>query len=140
MAAHPSDRPISTILTDLLNQLANLARSESRLARTEISEKLSAMGAGAGLALAGAVLLIPSLVLLLDAAVAALVDGGMEPYLAALIVGGGMLLLGLVLLLVGVRRLRAGSVVPGKTIHQLKEDAEVAKRQMRSGDDHQRAA
>jgi hypothetical protein len=140
MAAHPSDRPISTILTDLLNQLANLARSESRLARTEISEKLSAMGAGAGLALAGAVLLIPSLVLLLDAAVAALVDGGMEPYLAALIVGGGMLLLGLVLLLVGVRRLRVGNVVPGKTLHQLKEDAEVAKRQMRSGDDQQRAA
>jgi hypothetical protein len=140
MAGHPSDRPISTILTDLLNQLANLARSESRLARTEISEKLSAMGAGAGLAVAGAVLLIPSLVLLLDAAVAALVDGGMEPYLAALIVGGGVLLLGLVLLLVGVRRLRVGNVVPGKTIHQLKEDAEVAKRQMRSGDDQQRAA
>ena len=104
------------------------------------TEKLSAMGVGAGLALAGAVLLIPALVILLDAAVAALVDGGMEAHLAALIVGGGALLVGLILLLLGTSRLRAASLVPGKTIHQLKEDAEIARRQVRSDHDHQRAA
>jgi hypothetical protein len=140
MATHPSDRPTSTLVTDLFSQLANLARFEGRLARTEMSEKLSAMGVGAGLALFGAVLLIPALVILLDAAVAALVDGGMEAHLAALLVGGGALLVGLILLLLGTSRLRAASLVPDKTIHQLKEDADIAKSQVRPGHDHQRAA
>ena len=53
---------------------------------------------------------------------------------AALIVGGATLVLGLVLLAVGIGKLKAARPVPTKTIEQLQRDAEVAKYEL--GKDH----
>jgi hypothetical protein len=83
---------------------------------------------------------MPALVVLLEAAVAALVDNGIAPYWAALIVGGACLLLGLILLLTGVSWLRAGRLVPGKTIYQLQRDAATARSQVRPDYVEKRAA
>jgi steroid 5-alpha reductase family enzyme len=59
---------------------------------------------------------------------------------AALVVGGAVLLLGLILVMIGVSRLKARKLVPRKTIHQLQEDVSVAKRQVRSDNEYERAA
>ena len=70
-------------------------------------------------------LLIPALVILLQAAVMGLIANGTDPTAAALIVGGAIFVIGMVLGLIGWSRVNAGSLVPDKTIDQLKRDAQV---------------
>jgi Putative Actinobacterial Holin-X, holin superfamily III len=140
MALADNTRSIPELFTSVVSQLADLVRTEGQLARAEISEKMTLAASGLGLIVGGAILLMPALVVLLEAAVAALVDNGIAPYWAALIVGGAGLLLGLILLLIGVSRLRAGRLVPDKTIQQLQRDAATARSQVRTGDVEKRAA
>jgi hypothetical protein len=134
------ERSIPEIIGDLLTQFPTLARKESQLARAEISEKIIQAAFGLAFIVGGAVLLTPALVVLLQAAVAALEQARFQPTAAALIVGGGVLVIGIILLLVGINRLKVGNLVPEKTIHQIQEDASVAKQQLRSGHERQRAA
>ena len=124
------ERSIPGIVIDLLNQFTTLLRQESQLARAEISENVNRAIMGLVLAVAAAVLLIPALVILLLAAVYALESTGLASYWSALAVGGGVLILGLILMLVGLGRLKAKNLMPRKTINQLQEDAALAKRQV----------
>jgi hypothetical protein len=140
MALTDNTRTVPELFTSVVSQLADLMRTEGQLARAEISEKMTLAATGLGLIVGGAILLMPALVVLLEAAVAALVDNGVAPYWAALIVGGTGLLLGLILLLSGVRWLRSGRLVLGKTIHQLQRDAATARSQVRPDYVEKRAA
>jgi hypothetical protein len=123
----PNVRPIPEIFSDLIQQLSLLVRKEGQLARTEISENVSGALSGMGLMLIGAILLIPALVILLQAAMAALVENGLSASLASLIVGGAAFILGMILALLGWSRVTPASLVPGKTIDQLQQDAAVAR-------------
>jgi hypothetical protein len=146
------DRSIPGILSDLLSQFTTLIRQESELARTEVSEKVSRAVMGVAMAGAAAVLLIPSLVILMMAGVYGIPElTGWPLWASALIVGGGFTLIGLILVAIGVSRLKARALMPDKTINQVKEDAAMARRQMnndpvvvradpRSGDGYERAA
>jgi alanine dehydrogenase len=122
------DRSIPEALTDLLGQYVTLFRTESQLARAEISDKVSQVGTGLGLIVGGSVLVTPGLVVLLGAAVTALQNAGLAPPWAAL------------LLLVGLNMIRAEKLVPSKTINQFQQDAAMAKQQVRRVDEQQRAA
>jgi NADH:ubiquinone oxidoreductase subunit 6 (subunit J) len=134
------ERSIPTIVTDVLTDFATLLRKESHLARAELSEKLTQLAVGLGLVIAGAVLIMPGLVVLLEAGVAALEKNGWAPHWSALAVGGGALILGLILLGIGVSRFKARNLMPAKTLQQIKEDADVVKRQGRRKHEYQRAA
>lgn len=123
-----SGRPFPELFTDLIGQLTLLVRKEGQLARTEISEKVNRALTGMVLVVIGAVLLIPALVILLQAAMAALVQNGMTPALASLIVGGIALIIGIILALVGWSLMKPKALVPDKTIDQLQRDAAVAQR------------
>ena len=79
----------------------------------------------------GAVLLIPALVVLLTASVAALIDAGFEAHWAALIVGGAAFIVGAALLFAGTRFIRADNLAPNRTIEHLQRDLRVAKHQLR---------
>jgi hypothetical protein len=125
--ADPTRRSIPELAGSVFRQLAELMRTEGMLARTEMSEKMSHMGAGLGLLVGGAVLAMPALVILLSAAVAALIDSGWAPYWASLLVGGLSLLLGLLLLSLGANWLRAGNLIPDRTLQQLQFDANAAR-------------
>jgi uncharacterized membrane protein YqgA involved in biofilm formation len=140
MAQINPDRSIAGILTEVFSQFATLVRTESELARTELSEKFSQVGAALALIVAGAVLLMPALVILLEAGVTALEETGLESYWSALAVGGGVLLVGLLLLMLGVNRLKVRRLLPDKTLTQLQEDASAARRQTRREHAYQRAA
>ncbi len=101
---------------------------------------MSSATAGLGFIVGGAVLLIPALVILLQALVAELsARGVMQPW-PAVIVGGAALLLGLMLFFIGTSRLRPANMVPARTINQFQQDAAAAKNQMREGHDLNRAA
>jgi hypothetical protein len=121
-------RPIPEIFSDLITQLATLVKKEGQLARAELSEKVHSILGALVLIIGGAVLLIPGLVILLHACVAGLMDTGMHPALAALIVGGATLLVGAIMVIIGQHLLRPASLMPDKTIEQLSHDAAAAKR------------
>lgn len=132
--AHYS-RTIPDIFTDVVSLAATLVRKESQLARTEISENIGRVGAGIGLLTGGAVLMIPALVILLQAAVEWVSRTyAITPALSALILGGIVFVIGLILLLVGVNRLKVRTMVPDRTIRQIQQDANVAQEQMRQQD------
>jgi hypothetical protein len=135
-----ADKSIPQIFGDLLNQFTTLLSKEAQLARAEVSENITRAAAALALIVGGAVLLIPALVVLLQAAVSALMEAGIAAHWSQLIVGGAVLLIGLVLLFVGVNRLKVEKMIPNRTIHQLQQDASVAKDQMRQRDDLHRAA
>jgi len=140
------NRSLADIFTDVMTQLTMLLRKEGQLARTEMSEKITQVAVGLGLIVGGSVLLTPALVILLQAGVSALITSKIvdEPW-APLIVGGGVLFIGLILLLVGMSRLRAEALVPSRTIQQIQNDMRVARQQAREPQprdsyDQQRAA
>ena len=134
------ERSVPEILGDLMMQFPTLARKESQLARAEISEKITQVAFGLAFIVGGAVLLTPALVVLLQAAVAALEEARFQPTAAALIAGGAALLIGIILVSVGINRLKVENLVPNKTIHQIQQDASVARQQLRSDHEQQRAA
>jgi uncharacterized membrane protein YqjE len=140
MAFANQNRSIADVLRDVITQVTTLLRKETELARVELSENVSRAAIGLGLIVGGAVLLIPALVILLEAAVAALQQNGMRPAEATAIVGGCALVLGFILVAIGLSRLRVTSLMPNKTIQQLQQDAAAAKQQMRRDYDLQRAA
>jgi Putative Actinobacterial Holin-X, holin superfamily III len=135
------NRSIPEIFTDVINQLTALMTKESQLARTEMSEKIAQAGVGIALIVGGAVLLTPALVILLQAAVSGLITSKIigEPW-APLIVGGGVFVIGLILLLIGMSRLKAEALIPNKTIRQVQSDVRVVQQQTRESYDQQRAA
>jgi len=120
------NRSIPDVLGDVVHQFTTLVRREGQLARAEVSEKMAYAAGGIGLAIFGAVLAIPALVILLEAAVAGLMSVGWPVYWAALLIGGIALIVGIAILYVGANRLKGGNLVPQKTIHQLQRDVDVA--------------
>ncbi|HLI21344.1 MAG TPA: phage holin family protein [Stellaceae bacterium] len=125
-------RALPDIFSDVISQFMTLLQKEGQLARAELSENIGKAASGLGLLVGGAVLMIPALVILLGAAVAALtVRGHLAPYWSALIVGGAALIIGLLLLAFGMRRFRPANMLPSRTIHQIQRDATVAKDQLK---------
>ena len=72
----PTERSISELFGDAISQLAKLVGNEFALARAEMSEKAAQAGRAAAMIAAGAVVMIPALVLLLFAAASALIKSG----------------------------------------------------------------
>jgi hypothetical protein len=140
MAFNVSTRSIPEILTDLVSQFSTLLSKEGQLARAELAENIAKAASGLGLAVVGAVLLIPALTILLGAAVIALNQYGLAAPLAAVAIGGAVFIIGVILLFLGIGRLKAKHMLPSRTLHQLQRDASTAKDQMRQKHELHRAA
>src|SRR5258706_3074393 len=97
MALADNTRTVPELFTSVVSQLADLTRTEGQLARAEISEKMTLAATGVGLIVGGAILLMPALVLLLEAAVTAHVNNGISPYCSALLLGRAWLVDSLIL-------------------------------------------
>jgi hypothetical protein len=79
-------RTISTLLGDALSQFAKLFQNEVDLAKAELGEKVQQVGWAVGFFAAGAVLIIPAIVMALFALSASLIAGGWSqpiPYLVS---------------------------------------------------------
>jgi protein-S-isoprenylcysteine O-methyltransferase Ste14 len=120
-------RAISTLLGDALSQFAKLFQNEVDLAKAELGEKVQRAGGALGFIAAGAVLLIPALVLALFALSAALIAAGWSQpasYLVSAIAG---LVIAGVLFAIGVNRLNARNLAPHETMRQLGKDKDTVK-------------
>jgi len=140
MNSSSNGRTVVDIVRDLLTETSTLIRKESELARAEISEKVDQAIRGVGLMVAGAVLLIPALVVLLGAAVFAMIDAGIDTRFAALAVGGIALVIGIALAWGGARSMRTERLVPSRTIENVQRDVSLARHQLRSDHEIKHAA
>jgi Putative Actinobacterial Holin-X, holin superfamily III len=123
----PSDKGVINLAGDVLRDIVVLLHAELRLLRAEISEKLRLTALSAALIGAGALLLAATIVLLLQAAIAALVAYGIAWPLAILIVATAALLLGVGLIWFGVNNFRLNRLAPSRTLNQLEKDTTVVK-------------
>jgi hypothetical protein len=119
-------RSLAMVLEDLLDEGRALFRSEVRLARAEMAEKANRMKTGLILAGAGAVLLLASLVMFLEAAIGGLMAAGLSFAVSALIVGAVVLALGAIVAMAGASRLKAKNLAPTKTARQLRRDVSLS--------------
>ena len=115
------------IASDALKDMATLIHTELQLLRAEISEKLTFTALSAALIGAGALLLMATIVLLLQAAVTGLVAFGFSWTVATLVVALATLIVGAGLIWLGINRLSLARLAPTKTLDQLQKDSEIAK-------------
>jgi hypothetical protein len=127
----PNNRSIPDLFGDALGQLAKLVGNEFDLARAEISEKASQAGRAAALIGAGAVIIIPALVLILFAIAAALIRSGVSDSMAYLITGAGAAAVAAALVGFGLSRLSGDALKPAVTLDQIQRDKLAAKEMVR---------
>jgi uncharacterized membrane protein YqjE len=121
-----NDKGVVDLAGEALKDIAVLLQTELQLLRAEISEKLTFTALSAALVGAGALLLMATIVLILQAAIAGLVAYGISMPIAILIVAAVTLLAGVGLIWFGINRLSLARLTPTKTLDQLQKDSTVA--------------
>jgi hypothetical protein len=128
MTALRQERSIGGLFGQLTQDLSLLVRQETQLAKTEIQEKISrasrdlvALAAGGIVALIGGFALAAAIILLLVDPV------GLEPWLAALLVGVLLAGGGYMMLQKGLRDLKTVDPAPRRTVESVKEDIQAIK-------------
>jgi xanthine/uracil permease len=131
MASVPQqDRSLISLFGDLWRETQTLVHQEAQLAKAELSEKVSQIATGAGEIAAGGAVLFAGFIVLLFAAVGALelmLATEHAVWLAPLIVGLVVMIVGYVLLARGRKQMTPESLVPERTVESLQRDATLAK-------------
>jgi Putative Actinobacterial Holin-X, holin superfamily III len=127
MSTQSDLRDLSGLLGDVLSQFAKLFQNEVDLAKAELGEKVQQIGGAVSFIAAGAILVMPALVMALFALSAALIAAGWSPpvsYLTSAIIAA---VLAAVLLAMGINRLDARNLAPRETMRQLEKDKDTVK-------------
>jgi Putative Actinobacterial Holin-X, holin superfamily III len=122
------ERSVGELFGQLTQDLGLLVRQEAQLAKTEMQAKVSratsnlvSLATGGIVALLGALALTAALILLLVDPI------GLDPWLAALLVGAVLAGVGYFMLQGGLRDLKQIDPAPRRTVESIKEDIQVAK-------------
>jgi hypothetical protein len=116
-----NDSSVGGLMKQLTREVPNLLIKELALAKAEITESIRATKAGAvSIGLGGAVMLA-GLIILLQAAVYGL-STVLQPWAAALIVGGVVVIVGMIMLQGGKKKFEASSFKPERTVDSLQKD------------------
>ena len=124
-------RTISSLLGDALSQFSKLFQNEVDLAKAEFGEKVRQATGAMGFLAAGAVLVIPAVVMALFALSAALVAAGWSQpisYLASAVLAA---VIAGVLFAIGRSRLDTRKLAPRETMRQLEKDKDTVKEMVR---------
>jgi X-X-X-Leu-X-X-Gly heptad repeat protein len=123
-------RSLMGLFADLWRETQTLVNQAAQLAKAELSEKVSQVATGAGELAAGGAVLFAGFIVLLFAAVGALqllIPSDHALWLAPLIVGVVVMIVGYAILSRGRRQLQADSLAPERTLESLQRDARLAK-------------
>jgi hypothetical protein len=125
------ERTLGEMFAELSRETRTLVQQELRLAKTELGEKASRMGKGAGLIVGGGLIAYGGLLAMIAAMVLIMIALGVPPWAAALV--GGVIAAGIGYLLIrsGLAALKPQELTPRKTIDTLKEDAQWLKAQVK---------
>lgn len=121
------DVSVTGLIKSLADDVTHLFSQEIALAKTEVRSAIKDIKAGVLSLAIGLGILFAGFIVLLGAAVAALALI-METWLAALIVGGVVCIIGLILLMKAKNALDPESMVPNRTIDSLKKDEAMVRR------------
>jgi uncharacterized membrane protein YqjE len=124
------DRSLGELFSELAQKTTTLVRHEVNLAKVEMSEKASRAGKHVGFLAAGGAVAYAGLLAIL-AAVIILLNDVMPLWLAALLVGLVVAVVGYLLVRRGLDALKREDFVPRQTMETLKEDQQWAKDQTR---------
>ena len=119
----PADPSIGSLLSRLVRDIGALVRQELRLAQAETSEKIVQAQSGAVSLFAGLLVGFVALIILAEAVVLAL-SHVFVPWLASIIVGVVLAIVGFILVKAGQSSLKPGNLVPERTIRTVREDKE----------------
>lgn len=131
MASSTQDRSLGELFAELSRETTELVRHEVALAKVELSQKAARVGKDVGFISMGGALAYVGLMTLVAALVLGLVAAGLDPWLAALIIGIVVTVTGYVSTQKGLTALKREQVAPTQTIDTLKENAQWAKGQVR---------
>jgi hypothetical protein len=129
MVEHVKNSALPRVLADVVGDLADLVQKEMRLAKTEISEKLSAkLRAGTWLGVAGGLGAIAAM-LVIQGIVFGIATLGIALHWSCLIVAAALAVAGGVAYAKGMSDARE-DLTPTRTIRQVKKDIATAKEQL----------
>ena len=117
--------PLQELVGDALRDGVDLARKELALFRAELTSNAMSVAKGAAMFLVAAVFAVASLIWLTQALVYGIDTVIHSPWISALIVGGLLAVVALILVLVGKTMISAASLTPTRTVKSLKRDGEV---------------
>jgi len=116
-----------TLLVDTLRHFTSLIQGELKLARAEMSNIVTRAGIGLVFIALAMLTALVSLNVLASAAVAYIAAEGFSIGLAALIVGGVLIVLAVIFALLGKSRLSPEALMPEKTAQSVREDLQAMK-------------
>lgn len=117
-----------TLVRRLFGETTVLLRKEIALAASEISHAVQDVRQGAVSVAGGGAVLYAGILFLLGAATLGLAEV-VAPWLAALIVGGVVTLIGAVMLASGRKKLQPGHFAPRRAVESVRKDREMVRRQ-----------
>jgi xanthine/uracil permease len=125
------DRSLGQLLKELTHETSTLLKQEVDLAKTEMSEKASRVGAnlgslavGGGVALLGALALLAFAIYGLQALLRQFMDPDVAVWLAPLIIGVVLAAIGYSLIKKALETLKRESITPQRTTQSLQENKE----------------
>jgi hypothetical protein len=124
------NRSLIALFSDLFRETSTLVHQEAELAKAEISEKVSDVGKGiAAMAVGGAIIFAGFIVLLFAASngLAMLLPPEHANWLAPLIIGLAVIVLGFIALAIGKHELSAEHLKPSRTMDSLRRDTQLVK-------------
>jgi len=131
------ERSLGQILRELRDESSELLRKEVSLAKVEMSEKASRVGAnlgsvaiGGAVAFAGALALLAAVVFGLTSLLTKLMSPGVAVWLAPLLVGVVLAFVGYGMIQKALTALKHESITPTQTTESLKENKEWLKARM----------
>lgn len=117
---------IAGLVRQLTREVPSLFTKELALAKAEITEALNTTKAATISMASGGIVLMAGFIMLLLSAVLGL-SQVMAPWLAALIVGGVVCIVGLVMVSAGKKKLDPVAFKPERTINSMQKDKEAVK-------------
>jgi uncharacterized protein YacL len=127
MSAATDPRTLGELLSDAVDQLSKLIRNEVAIARAELAAKAKQAGVGAGFLVGAALLITPTVVLLLLALASWLIELGLRASLSNLIAAMVGLVLSGLLASLGMARLSPDNLTPERTIKEIDRDVAAVK-------------
>jgi hypothetical protein len=122
-----SEPSLGQLFGDLTRQLSTLIRQEVDLARTEMTTKVGSTARDGAFVAVGGLLVYAAMLGLMATVILGLIDAGMEPWVAALIVSVIVAGAGGALIVTGRNRLAQADIAPTRTLETLRDDAELLK-------------
>lgn len=133
MEIDKNNKSLATLFSDLTRETVDLVRQEIALGRAEMSQKISSAQTGVTSVAIGAAVVLAGLFIILQAVVAGVemvLPPEMAPWLAPLLVGVVVAIIGYMMLKAGSAKLKPDNLMPHRTVDSLIRDKNVAKEKM----------